>query len=219
VTGAAGRADGEVDATSTGDATPDPFEPGTNLLVEGGRAGEALEYCLSRLTEGPGPVAVVSTDLPASTVTGTLPATRDGGDGARRPLVRVVDCTGRAPDVDDLDVPAGARVDVASRDLPAVGEAAVAALGDGPEPPAAGLCLDSVSTLVERATVQGVYKLLYVLARQVRARGAVACYTWDGPAAGKTARILGRALDYRLSLDASDGPAVRTLAGRSGGDG
>jgi hypothetical protein len=215
VTGAAERTGGDADATPAAE----PFESGTNVLVVGERAGEALEYCLPRLAAGPDPITVVSTDVPPSTVAGTLPGGREGSDGPDRPTLRVVDCTGRAADGDDGGVPAGTRVDVASRDLPAVGEEAVAALADGPAPAAAGLCLDSVSTLVERATVQDTYKLLYVLARQVRARGAVACYTWDGPAEEKTRRILGRALDYRLSLDASDEPTVRPLPGRSGGDG
>jgi hypothetical protein len=183
------------------------------VLVVGQREGEALEFCLSRSTDPPGPVAVLSTDLPAPDIAGLR------SPDVNRPPLHVVDCTGGVADAEDLDVPSDTSVTVSDRGLPAVGEAAVEALAEEPPPRVTRLCLDSISTLVSLASVQEVYKLLYVLARQVRARRAVAFYTWDGSVENKTTRILGRALDYRVTLDTPDGPTVRSLPGRSSGDG
>jgi hypothetical protein len=205
----------ESAGTGAADAvSPPPFEAGTNVLVVGETDGAALEFAVSRLLAAGGPVTVVSTDLPAASVAAVPVA--DPPDGAS---LHVVDCTEEA----SAAVPDGPAVEttvaVEPGDLPSVGEATAAALdGDGTPPPV-GVCLDSLSSLVTRSSVQQVYKLLYVLSRRVRSRDAVAFYTWDGPSTDKTLRILGRTLDYRVSLDAPDGPRVSPLDGQPDGGG
>jgi hypothetical protein len=216
MTGATGPRD--ADAPDAGDRPR--FPPGSNVLVAGGADGEPLEFALSHLLPAGGRSVVVATDLPPATVAGVPAASPPPGTDAS---LRVVDCTGGdAPAPPDPPVPTV--VTAAAADLPSVGEAATAALdgtgGDGDDggPPAtAGLCLDSLSTLVERATVQGVYKLLYLLSRRVRARDLRAFYTWDGPTPEKTLRILGRPLDYRVALDAPAGDRVVPVDGAGGG--
>jgi hypothetical protein len=192
------------------------FPPGSNVLVAGGADGEALEFALSHLLPVGGRSAVVSTDLPPAAVA-ALPAP------AAEASLQVVDCTGSGAPV-PADPPVPTVVTRAAAALPAVGEAAVAAVdGDGDDDGGeaagvVGLCLDSLSTLVERATVQEVYKLLYLLSRRVRSREVRAFYTWDGRAPAKTLRILGRPLDYRVALDEPAGDRVVPLDGSDGGE-
>ena len=78
--------------------------------------------------------------------------------------------------------------------------------------------LGSISELVARATVQQVYKLLYVVAQQVRTRG-LAFYVWDGPAEAKTLRIIGQALDQLVALDSRGDPTVHPPTEWSGDHG
>lgn len=177
------------------------FGPGANVLVVDQDGGDALPFCLDRLG-GDGRL-VVSTDLPAGRV---VPLAAERGEA---PL-HVLDATGDTDPSVDAGAP-GASVTVTGPGVAAVGEAAVAALDEADG--ATGVCVDSVATLVARSSVQQAYKLLYVLAQRVRGRGHRAFYTWEGPAEARTLRVLGRALDYRVSLDGADGPAVRSLAG------
>jgi hypothetical protein len=171
-------------------ADPPTVDPGENVLVVGD-GSTPLRRGLAALDAAGATPTVVSTDLPAASVV----AAHDEACGAGSPAV--VDCSGEtaASDANALD----ARVGVAGRDVPSVGEATVAALDDAP--PDAGLCLDAVSTVVARSSVQQAYKLVYLVAERVRAREVRAVYTWNGPAPEKTLRILGRALDDTVRLD------------------
>lgn len=166
--------------------------PGANVLAVGAEPTAALRYAFDRFGDGEGTTAVVSAALSAETVLSVA-------DG---PL-RIVDCSGQTPpdDAVGFDAP----VTVAGRDVPAVGEAAVRVLDDAPPPVA--LCLDAVSAVVERSSVQQAYKLLYPVAERVRAHDARAFYTWSGPVEAKTLRILSRPLDDTVRLDAADAAA------------
>jgi hypothetical protein len=213
------RGDAEPQSDLTADPLVDGFDAGTNVLVTDGAGGDrgALSFALERLADGPGPVSVVSTDTPPEAVASAATT------GPSRPRIRIVDCRNRASEAAAdgatggcSTTPTGTRVRSAPEDLPAVGEATVAELDGERGPAAVGLCLDSVSTLVNRDSVQGVYKLLYVLANRVRSRGALAFYVWNGASEVKTVRILSRALDYRLSLGEPTGPSLQRLPCRGG---
>lgn len=182
----------------------DQFGPGANVLVVDRSGGDCLPFCLDRL-DGADCRLVVSTDLPAGQVV-TL-----AGERGKESSLRVLDCIGDTGPAIKVDGAPGTTVSVPGPGVAAVGEAAVAALDDAEG--AAGVCIDSVATFVDRSSVQQAYKLLYVLAQRVRRGGHRAFYTCEGPADARTLRILGRALDYRVSLDGADGPTVRSLAG------
>jgi len=49
-----------------------------------------------------------------------------------------------------------------------------------------------------------------MIADQVRTHGLVAFYVWSGPFEAKTLRILGQALDRRVSLDGRGELTVRS---------
>lgn len=163
------------------------LEPGTNALVVGGPDSDALEYGLGRLADLDGRVTVVSTDTTPDAIADLADDTSPGYAAS----VDVVDCR--------------------DADLPMVGEATVAALDADPTP--SGLCVHSLSTLIERTSLQQVYKLLYIVADRVRSHGTVAFYTWDGETDPKTLRILGRALDYHLFLESEDPSPLRSEPG------
>ncbi len=183
------------------------FDPGTNVLVVDESGGEALPFSL-RHTAADGGIAVVTTDRPAPSVADA--ARRSLADGAR---LDIVDCTGGSA---GADTPAVDSLVSAGQALPSVGEATVDAVqGAGPTT-LSTVYLGSVSTLVAQSTVQQVYKLLYMVADQVQANGLVAFYAWDGPFEAKTLRILGQALDRRVSLDGRDEPTVRSSTEWSG---
>ena len=110
----------------------------------------------------------------------------------------VVDCSGETADATALD----AALTVAGSDVPSVGEATVRALADATAP--VGLCLDSVSTVVERSSIQQAYKLLYLVTERVRSLDARAVYTWSGPIEERTRRILARPLDDVVRLGAGE---------------
>lgn len=186
------------------------FDPGTNVLVVDESGDKALPFSLRR-TNTDGGVAVVTTDRPAPSVADA--ARRSLADGAR---LDIVDCTGGLAGV---DTPAVDSLVSAGQDLPSVGEATVETVeGAGPTT-LSTVHLGSVSTLVARSTVQQVYKLLYMVADQVRTSGLVAFYAWDGPSEAKTLRILGQALDRRVSLEGRGEPTVRSSTEWSGDDG
>ena len=96
-------------------------------------------------------------------------------------------------------------------DAASVGEATIGALDQLPDGTTAGICVHSATTLADRSTVQKTYKLLYVLAQRVRRNGHLAFYTWNSPDEARNLRILGRALDYRVTLDHDDEHTVRSL--------
>jgi hypothetical protein len=183
----------------TGGRDPPTVAPGENVLVVG-EGTAPLRQGLSGLVVAGAPPTVVSTDLPARAVL-------EAYDGTDPPVV--VDCSGEttASDATALD----ATVRVGGTDVPSVGEATVAALDDAP--PDGGLCLDAVSTVVARSSVQQAYKLLYLVAERVRAREVCAVYTWNGPVPEKTLRILRRALDDTVRLDPDEAPAVEAADG------
>lgn len=194
--------------TGTGPENPDEaqplFSPGANALVVGGTDSEASSFVLSRLHDVDRRL-LISTDTPATEAVATA-AEDDPGS----PLT-VVDCTGEIESADAVDAEAEATVTVTGPEIPSVGEAAVATIDDLDPSATAGICVDSVSTLVARSTVQQTYKLLYVLARRVREGGHVAAYTCDATTEQKTLRIIGQALDYRVSMSGPDGPTVHSL--------
>jgi hypothetical protein len=182
-----------------------PFEPGANVLVVGESDGEALPFALSRLDEVDRRL-LISTDVPAGQA-----AAMAAGEEVDSPLT-IVDCTGETGPVPTVDARVETAVTVTDPDIASAGEAAVAALDRLDPSVTAGICLDSVSTLVARSTVQQTYKLLYVLAGRARQGGHLGVYTADTPAEARTLRILGQALDYRVSLSGGDEPTVRSLA-------
>jgi hypothetical protein len=194
----------KVPDSASGETVADgipPFDPGTNVLVVDERGGDALPFSLSR-PGAEGGVVVVTTDLPAASIADIAP--RYLAEGAR---LDVVDCTGESAAV---DAPGVASLVSAGQDLPSVGEAAVEAIQAAETTPLTTVHLGSVSRLVAQSTVQQVYKLLYVVAARVRANDLVAFYVWDGPSEAKTLRILGQALDRRISLDGRGEPTVRS---------
>lgn len=181
-----------------------PFNPGANVLVASEADGEALPFALSKLNDVDERV-LISTDVTAERIT-PMAAEED----AESPLT-VLDCTGEPEPVPNITTPIETTVTVADPDIPSVGEAAIAALDRLAPSATAGICLDSVSTLVARSTVQQTYKLLYVLARRVRQGDHVGIYTWDTPVELRTLRILGQALEYQVSLTWPEGATVQTM--------
>jgi hypothetical protein len=181
----------------------DTLPLGSNVLVTGTGPTAALRYALDQFGGGDGTTAVVSAALPAATVLSAAGETSAGGPS------HVVDCSGQtsSKDAAGFDAP----VTVAGSDVPSVGEATVQALDDA-TPPAA-LCLDAVSAVAERSSVQQTYKLLYLVAERVRAHEARAVYTWRAPVETKTLRILGRPLDDTVRLGADDALAPEAGAG------
>lgn len=194
------RADVAADAIA-------PFDPGTNVLIVDEEGDSALPFCLSR-PNADGGLAVVTTSVPAASVTDLAPLYL--ADGAR---LDVVDCTGGSA---TAEAPVVTSLTSAGRDLPSVGEAAAAAVQEAETTPVTTIYLGSISELVVRSTVQQVYKLLYVVAQQVRTRGLVAFYVWDGPLEAKTLRILGQALDRLVALNGRGNPTVHSPAEWSG---
>jgi hypothetical protein len=198
---------------TAGDAvaeTARSFDPGTNVLVVDESGGEALPFSLRHTAADEG-VAVVTTDHSAPSVADA--ARRSLADSAR---LDIVDCTGKSTGV---DTPVVDSLVSAGQDLPSVGEATVDTVQSGDSTALSTVHLGSMSTLVARSTVQQVYKLLYMVADQVRANGLVAFYAWDGPSDAKTLRILGQALDRRVSLEGRGEPTVRSSTEWSGDDG
>jgi hypothetical protein len=165
--------------------------PGSHVVVVGEDDADPLRAGLARLTTPDAPVLVVSTDVrPADVV---VLHDEVAPPGAPSPVV--VDCTDG-----DARGAANARVVAADPDVPSVGETTTGLLD---ESPVAGLCLDSLSTVVAHASVQQTYKLLYLLASAARSREVPGVYTWDGPVEQKTLRVLARAVDDTVSLDES----------------
>jgi len=177
------------------------FDLGTNVLAVDENGGEALSFSL-RHTDPDGGVAVVTTDRSAGSIADT--ASHYLADNAR---LTVVDCTGESS---ATDTPAVASLVSAGQDVPSVGEATVDTVQNVETTTLSTVHLGSVSTLVAQSTVQQVYKLLYMVADQVRTHGLVAFYVWSGPFEAKTLRILGQALDRRVSLDGRGELTVRS---------
>jgi hypothetical protein len=194
---------------------------GSNVLLSGGTGTETLAFSLSLLADLEGPLAVVSTDWAPDDVVRVSEQALQTVDVS----VDIVDCTD--PDersTDSASPPTDThsrQITVAGPDLPSVGEATIAAIGQHQRgsTPLAGLCLDSVSTLVERASLQQVYKLLYILSERVREQNLVAFYTWNGPTDEKALRILDQTLDECVSIDEVVGVAMDTHGGPTPGDG
>jgi hypothetical protein len=193
------------DSGAVGGTRP-PFEPGGNVLVVGEAHGEALPFALSRIDDVDKRL-LISTDVPARQA-----AAMAAEGGVESPLT-VVDCTGETEPVAAVDARVDTAVTVTDPGIASAGEAAVEALDRLDPSITAGVCLDSVSTLVARSTVQRTYKLLYVLAGRVRQGDHLGVYTTDTPAEARTLRVLGQALDYRVSLSGEEDPTVRSLAG------
>jgi hypothetical protein len=190
------------------DGTRPPFQPGANVLVVGEADSEALPFALSRMDEIDKRL-LISTDVPAKQ------AVAMATEGRVDSPLTVVDCTGETEPVPAVDgrVDTAVTVTVTDPDIASVGEAAVEALDRLDPPITAGICVDSVSTLVARSTVQQTYKLLYVLAGRVQQGNHLGVYNANTPAEPRTLRILGQALDYRVSLSGEEEPTVRSLAG------
>ena len=163
--------------------------PGSNVLLVGDEPTDALRHALDRLDETDGTTVVVN----AAARTESVPAA--AGEAWAAETSHVVDCSGETTDATALDD----TVTVAGGDVPSIGEATVRALDDATDP--TGLCLDPVSAVVKRSSVQQTYKLLYLVAERVRALDARALYTWTGPVEEKTLRILARPLDDVVRLD------------------
>jgi hypothetical protein len=181
------------------------LEAGSTALVVGPRR-ERRSFCLRHLaTAGRTAVAVLPSD-PAGTV-GEY--SRLGG---KAPLTLL---QGEEPAGEPAEEPPGVHVvDVTADSLPAVGEATLGTLeADGPGDPADRLWLAGLSELLERASVQQVYRLLYILSKHVREVDGVGLYALDGSVEPKTARILCQPLDYEVTLAPESAPEIRTLAG------
>lgn len=175
---------------------------GSNVLVVGSEPTAALRYAFDRFDETDGPTVVVNA---ASRTESVLAA---AGEAWAAEADHVVDCSSETADATALD----AAVTVAGSDVPSVGEATVQALDDATAP--VGLCLDSVSAMVERSSTQQAYKLLYLVTERVRSLDARAFYTWSGPIEERTRRILARPLDDVVRL----GVGKRRATGASDGE-
>jgi hypothetical protein len=184
------------------------LEAGSTALVRGpGR--DRRSFCLRHLATAERAAAVV---LPADPA-GTVEAYDRAGGGA--PLTVVLDGAADGPPLEGRDVHT---VGVEGGSLPAVGEATLGTLEAGESaPPADRLWVAGLPSLLERASVQQAYRLLYVLSKHVQRVDGVALYALDGAVDRKTAGILGRPLDYEVTVEPGSAPEVRALAERSGG--
>jgi hypothetical protein len=183
------------------------LEAGSTALVVGPRR-ERRSFCLRHLvTAGRTAVAVLPSD-PSGTVE---EYDRLGGEAPLTLLREEGTVDGPADEVPGVRV-----VDVAADSLPAVGEATLGTLeADESGDPADRLWLAGLPELLERASVQQVYRLLYVLSKHVRKADGVGLYALDESVEPKTARILCQPLDYEVTLAPESTPEIRTLAGRS----
>jgi hypothetical protein len=96
------------------------------------------------------------------------------------------------------------------RSVPAVGEASLAVLAGEESPPVDRLWLATPPTSFA-TDLQEAYRLLYVLTQRIREQGAIAWFVLDSQTNQKTRRILGRAVDYEITVEEHD-TAVRSLA-------
>lgn len=165
---------------------------GSNVLVVESEPTAALRYAFDRLGETDGPTVVVNAAPRTESVLAAA------GEAWAAEANHVVDCSGETADDAALD----ATLTVVGSDIPSVGEATVRALDDTTTP--VGLCLDPVSAVVERSSIQQAYKLLYLVAERVRSLDARAFYTWNGPIEERTRRILARPLDDVVQLGAGE---------------
>jgi hypothetical protein len=185
------------------------LDAGSTALVVGSEA-ERRAFCLRRLATAERAAAAVLPSDPA----GTVDAYDRAGGGA--PLTVVLDgaVEGGTVATDGRDV---RTVEVDAASLPAVGEATLGTIeADGSTAPADRLWLAGLPGLLERASVQQVYRLLYILSEHVRRVDGLALYALDRSVEPKTARILRQPLDYEVSLETGADPAIRTLPGRAG---
>ncbi|WP_247005490.1 DUF7504 family protein [Halorientalis litorea] len=181
-----------------------PFTPGTNVLAVDGTDRGTLQFSLSHLQKFDRRL-LVSLDIAPKQL---VQLATDADDESP---TTVLDCTADSEPLLASEIPAETSVRNVEPETASVGEATIGALDQLPDGTTAGICVHSVPTLVERSTVQKTYKLLYVLAQRVRRDGHLAFYTWNNPTETRNLRILGRALDYRVTLDEADEPTVRSL--------
>jgi hypothetical protein len=188
--------------------TPE-LAPGSTALVVGpARVRES--FCARELARADRAAAAVLPADPAAVVD----AHRRAGGAA--PLTLVVDEFSTASAAGGEQELRTVAVDAAS--LPAIGEAALGTLeGNAGDRPADRLWVADLSGLLDGASVQQVYRLLYILSKHVRKDDGVGLYGLDPSVEPKTARILRQALDYEITLEPDDEPEIRTLAAAADG--
>lgn len=174
----------------------DAVSPGTTALVIGS-SQRRRDYCRHSLGTANQAAAVVLPETSADIET----VQASGG----APVHQVV--------VTDRELTAGSdttciRID--SRSVPAVGEAGLAVLAGEESPPVDRLWLATPPTSFA-PDLQKSYRLLYVLTQRIREQGAIAWFVLDSQTDQKTRRILGRAVDYEITVEKHD-TAVRSLA-------
>ena len=184
------------------------LEPGSTALVLGSRR-DRRAFCLRHLAKAERSAAVV---LPADPLGTAKDYNQLGGEA---PLTVVLE-GGEQADEGPIVASDVHAVDVNARSLPAVGEATVETLeSGGTNPPADRLWLAGLPRLLERVSVQQIYRLLYILSKHVRQVDGIGLYALDASIDRKTARILRQPLDYEVTLASESDPEIWALAGQS----
>jgi hypothetical protein len=186
---------------------PGELEAGSTALVIGSRH-DRRTFCLDHLATAERTAAVVLPPDPGAVIE---EYERLGGEA---PLTVVLDESTGTPPTD----PGVHTTTVDAGSLPSVGEAALGTIEtDGTGPPADRLWIAGLPDLLERASVQQVYRLLYILSEHVRRVDGLGLYGLSASTEQKTVRILRQALDYEITLEPGSDPETRTLAEPSTG--
>ena len=187
---------------------PGELEAGSTALVIGSRH-DRRTFCLDHLATAERTAAVVLPPAPGAVIE---EYERLGGEA---PLTLVLDESTGTPSTEIAGVHI-ATVDAGS--LPSVGEAALGTIEtNGADPPADRLWIAGLPDLLEGASVQQVYRLLYILSEHVRRVDGLGLYGLSASTEQKTVRILRQALDYEITLEPGSDPETRTLAEPSTG--